>query len=379
LGLLTIDESGKATIDKTIVLKDREMTLPLDNKLPFKLNADTTGAYRVLYTPERLEKIAEQAASKNSPYSLNDRLGLVHDTMALSRAGLAKLSSALTLVDKLKNEKEYLVWSGISEIVSGLVSVWWEYPEIVNEMNAFRRMLFVPLVNQLGYEFDERDSPDITSLRSSAITQAALAGDEGVVKQLRDRFGHYVKTEDDSRIPADLQRIIFRTAVKYGGLTEYEEMEKIHDKPKTPTAKIASILAMGATEDPELMRRTFHFITVKSRDQDAPYFFRSLESNFKARRALAQFFKDEYRALYKRFESNFMLTSLVSSSFGSLSTQKDYGEVVEFFKDKDTSKYDLSLAQALDNIRSKAALIERSSGDLKEWLRRTLITSAGEE
>ena len=73
---------------------------------PFLRLVSSFATDRVLYTPERLEKIAEQAASKNSPYSLNDRLGLVHDTMALSRAGLAKLSSALTLVDKLKNEKE---------------------------------------------------------------------------------------------------------------------------------------------------------------------------------------------------------------------------------------------------------------------------------
>jgi aminopeptidase 2 len=65
-------------------------------------------ADRVLYTPERLAKIAEEAAKPDgqSIFSLNDRLGLVHDAFALSKAGLAKLSSSLTLVDKLKKEKE---------------------------------------------------------------------------------------------------------------------------------------------------------------------------------------------------------------------------------------------------------------------------------
>jgi len=61
---------------------------------------------RVLYTPERLAKIAQEAAKDNSIFSLEDRMGLVYDAMALSRAGLAKLSSALTLVDLWKNEKE---------------------------------------------------------------------------------------------------------------------------------------------------------------------------------------------------------------------------------------------------------------------------------
>lgn len=60
----------------------------------------------MLYTHERLGKIAEEAAKENSVFSLNDRLGLIHDIMALSKAGLTKLSSAMTLVDKLKHEKE---------------------------------------------------------------------------------------------------------------------------------------------------------------------------------------------------------------------------------------------------------------------------------
>jgi aminopeptidase 2 len=63
---------------------------------------------RVLYTPERLAKIAVEAAKQEgtSVFSLNDRIGLVHDAMALSKAGLAKLSSAMTLVDGLKGERE---------------------------------------------------------------------------------------------------------------------------------------------------------------------------------------------------------------------------------------------------------------------------------
>ena len=66
----------------------------------------TFASDRVLYTPERLEKIAEEAVKENSSLSLNDRLGLVHDAMALSKAGLMNLSSALNLVNKVKDEKE---------------------------------------------------------------------------------------------------------------------------------------------------------------------------------------------------------------------------------------------------------------------------------
>lgn len=90
---------------------------------------------------------------------------------------------------------------------------------------------------------------------------------------------------------------------------------------------------MGATEDPELLKQTLDFITHKSRDQDLIYFFFGLTSNFKTRRLLAQFFKDEYDKvsqygvkdfeggsnyavlqLYKRFEGNFSFQFLVEVS-----------------------------------------------------------------
>jgi len=60
----------------------------------------------VLYTPERLASIATEAAKQGSIFSVDDRLGLAHDAFALAKAGLAKVSSALTLVDLWKNEKE---------------------------------------------------------------------------------------------------------------------------------------------------------------------------------------------------------------------------------------------------------------------------------
>lgn len=85
---------------------------------------------------------------------------------------------------------------------------------------------------------------------------------------------------------------------------------------------------MGATQDSELLKETLDFITNKSRDQDIMYFFRGLGANVKAKRMLANFFKEQYDVvrrewtfefwpgliawqLYKRFEGNFMLKYLV--------------------------------------------------------------------
>ena len=102
-------------------------------------------------------------------FSLDDRLGLVNDAMALSRAGLAKLSSALTLIDLWREEKECmssalsscdeiakainflkdLVWQGIADSLSNLVSIWWEHPKIIDKLNAFHRVRHASIEHSL--------------------------------------------------------------------------------------------------------------------------------------------------------------------------------------------------------------------------------------
>ncbi|KAF9054698.1 leucyl aminopeptidase [Panaeolus papilionaceus] len=367
LGLLSTNDS-KSSVNHSTVLSEREKVIPVDTTQPFKLNAGTTGVYRVLYTPERLAKIAAEATKENSAFSLDDRIGLVHDSMALSKAGLQKLSSALTLVDLWKNEKEYLVWQGIGKAVEELISIWWENPEVVNKLNAFSRKLFVPLVEKLGYEYSPDDSPDVTLLRTLAITQSAAARDSTVVKVLQSYFQRYLDTGNISNIPADILRPTFAAAVQHGGRKEWEAAMKSHNEPTTPSEKIAAIYAMGASEDPDLAKETLKFMSMKSKTQDMMYFFGGLGANFKHRRLLTKYMQDNYDALLRRFEANYSLTSLVTRSTNYYSSMKDYAAIEAFYKDKDTSKYNKALAQALDTIRARAGYIERSNEDLIQWL-----------
>lgn len=94
---------------------------------------------------------------------------------------------------------------------------------------------------------------------------------------------------------------------------------------------------MSITQDDALLEETFKFISTTARDQDVIYFFASLAMNDKARRKLTKYLQDEYDVvstyispfysrlglefltrfaqLYKRFEGNFTLGSLVSVSF----------------------------------------------------------------
>ena len=87
-----------------------------------------------------------------------------------------------------------------------------------------------------------------------------------------------------------------------------------------------------------------------------------------------------------RFAGNSLYKYLIRGAISSFSSEKDAQEIDAFFEvredpdsdfnlilrtmeqGKDTSKYDMVLAQCLDGIRARAKWSERSTEEVKEWL-----------
>jgi len=233
--------------------------------------------------------------------------------------------------------------------------------------------LFVPLVQRLGYQYSDSDSADTIQLRSYAIGSAADANSPEVIQTLKIGFDHYMKTGDISKIPADLVEATFISAVRHGGRDEYDFMKGICEMPSNPSAGVSAMYALAATTDLSLIDETLNYMLTRARDQDIFYYFSGLSANHKSRRLLAKFFQDNYDIFYKRFEGSSSLKYIVAFAFQNLSSENDIEEINKFFKDKDTSKYNMSLQQALDDVRANIAWLKRSTTDILEWAKKTGI------
>ncbi|KAJ6510751.1 leucyl aminopeptidase, partial [Mycena sanguinolenta] len=373
LAILTVDAEGVVHVDKKALLGERERTFAIDTSRTFKLNAGTIGTYRVSYTAERLSMIATEAAKPDSVFALTDRIGLLFDISELSKAGLTQVSSLLTLIDIWRNEPNGDMLNSLKEITQAFEN----HSEIITPLRAFIRTLFVPLVQRLGYEFPDGESVDIVQLRKNAILGAVEGRDESITQELFSRFTDYMKTGDSSRMPPDIKAPIFATAARYGGREHFDALLKIIDNPANPADKDVAIREIGSTEDTALMKELFEYIRTKARDQDVMIFFLGLKANPLARQSLVSFFKESYESFSTRFATNSMLKYLVTTSFRGLSTQEAHDDAEAFFKasrnihsesGKDTTRYSMALAQALETIRTRIAYIERSRDDLSDWL-----------
>ena len=61
---------------------------------------------RASYVPEVLKQLGVWATAKNSPFSVEDRMGLVNDAITLAKAGTSSTGGALDLIAGLKSETE---------------------------------------------------------------------------------------------------------------------------------------------------------------------------------------------------------------------------------------------------------------------------------
>ena len=264
--------SGKVSVDSKTVLNARSMEYDLKGSDSFKLNGDTTGVYRVSYTPERLSKIAEEP----SLLSVEDRIGLVSDAMTLAKAGYAKTSGALSLVAGLgKTETDYLPWSQIGAGLALLNTTWWEQPEATRKaITALRNSLFRPVVDRMGYEHEKDDSPDVQELRTLAVSVCAASEDPAVIKELQGRFAPFLASNDDSKMPPDIQRVIFEVAAKFGGTKDFDKLRAVYDKPPNPSTKVDAMYSMCMTKDKALLDRVFTMMEDGSvKNQDLYIFF----------------------------------------------------------------------------------------------------------
>lgn len=362
-------------VDMEAVLDEkREAEFPLKGAKDsiWKLNANTIGVYRVAYSPERLAKLGKEAANKNGVFSLEDRVGLISDAFTLAKAGFGKTSGGLDLLKGFNlGEDRYLANLGAATHTGSLSSVWWEQPkEVRDAIDAFRADLFGPAVKKLGFDFKPDDSPELKQLRSTVIGAAAAASDEYTLSEIKRRVAPLVESGDESLIHPDIFRTCIAQAVKHGGEKEWETARRLYRKPPTPTHKIAALLALGATKDEKLIKRTFDWVFTgdEIKTQDYMYPILALSSNASTRRQLREAVQERHAELVKRFDGNFSLGRIIEYSINSFSSKEDLTAIEKFFADKDNSKYASALKQALDAVRANTSWVSRDAEDVKQWL-----------
>ncbi|ORY86962.1 aminopeptidase Ape2 [Protomyces lactucae-debilis] len=374
LALQTIDAEGNVKVDSEARLDSRESTIKIGSGNTYKLNTGHSGIYRTNYTPEHLAKLGSLGQKSLAPA---DRAGLVADAGALSTSGYAKTSGLLSLIESWKDEKAFVVWSEIIARLSAIDAAWaFEDEKILDAFQNYKRKLVAPQAHKAGYKFSS--DPDAfveNQLKSLLFAAAASAKDPETVRVSQGMFEAFVAGDRDA-IDPNLRATVFSTAIKNGGVKEYDflsEVAKDHSYP--PEIKLTALRSLGCSKDPKLIARTLSLMETKDiKDQDVVYIFVPLRGHKAGIEAMWEYLRNNYAAVDKRLPNSVgsLKSSVIISMTSGFTQAKAVSDIKEFFKDKDTKAFNKGLEQVCDSILAKAGWLERDAKDVEQFLQKYL-------
>lgn len=366
LGLVSTEQGFQPD---TNVLTEKTGTFRVPKEGAYKLNYQVVSLFRVHYPLSAIQKLGGLIAAKQL-LTARDRIGIVADSASLAQSGVSSSTDFLELLRHFSDEDNYVVWSQVSARLKSLLSVWYEEPEATRtSLNAVRRKLFAKVVSKLGWEFRAGESVLAGLLRSLAISNVGMSGDQEVVKEAQRRFKLFLGG-DHAALHPDLRATVYQIVIRHGGSETYQAIKKLYRVTETPDQKLNALAALGHVAEPELISDALNFsLSEEVRPQDIIYIIASLGSNPHSRRASWSFVKSHWGVLEQRYLSNFaILGNLIKYTAAGLSTEADAAEVEQFFAGKDTSKIIRPLSQSLESIRANANWLTRDRANVEAWL-----------
>lgn len=362
-----INLSTKEGTNDSIILDKRSMALPVNTVEFFMINAGSTGFYRVNYQPERWIKLGNYAPK----LSVEDRICLVSDAGALASSGYSKTSNVLSLISTWKNESSYLVWDVISSQINAIKYAWmFESKDVINAIKGLMSDLVSDKLEQVGWTIHKDESFLDQKLKSYLFNIAVENNHPASVAAAKKMFSIYI-AGDDNAINPNLKFSVYATIASHGGESEFNQLLSIYNHPRSEDEKKLVLRVLGRFESKDILNKVLAMIldgTVRPQDIFVP--LAGMRNSTIGVTTEYSWMKENWDALGKIVPSGFsMLGAVVKTCTIRFTKKSQYDDIVNFFKDKDTSAYNKDLEQSLETIKSKMAWVSKDSEDIKSWLK----------
>lgn len=333
-----------------------------------KLNAGQHAPLRCQYPDAMLPALAAAVASKTLPPA--DRIGLLSDGSALSKAGLMPFGRFLELLGAYKDEDDATVWSMVLEKLMALGKVLrdGDDTELSDAYDGFARSLIVPVLEKCGWDPRAEDAHLTRKLRGEVIAALPMfcSADDSVYEEAKKRFDAF-RAGDDTALPSEYQSAVYKLVLARGGKETFDQIMALREARPLSEEKKACLIALGAAPTPALRTVALDLAlsdAVKLQD----YFYVALGmhgASAAGRDATWAHFTaklDAYKAKVGDAGSSMMDASIVGAC-GGFCTDKAASDIVAFFEAHPLPRNTRKIDQIVEDTRANAAYVSRIRGD----------------
>jgi len=234
-------------------------------------------------------------------------------------------------------------------------------------------MLYAQHMERLGWDAVDGESQRIGTLRATIISMLGVAGDESVCEEAYTRFCEYASDPEGSNVPGDLQRIMFRTALRHNEEEVYPMLKRIYENSSFPEEQRNCLSVLGCVKDMKRHKEMIEYtlFSGKVRLQDIAFSLSSLSSTTdEGGRACWDLLNDRIGEIHGQFGVGPMWGAVCGLACRGLRTLEEADEVEAFFMDPahPPGSAKRRLTQALEGVRTKAARLERDRAAVAAFL-----------
>jgi aminopeptidase N len=325
-------------------------------------NASGKGYYRTQYDPASYRKLVSQVETALDP---EDRIVLLGNEWALTRASKASIGDFLSLAASVKNDSSGYVAQtvafSLTSIDQRLVSTSQEHQLLA----AWVRNTFAPVLDRLGQPAPG-DSPERKELRAALFSIVGGIGDDpAVIGQAKQITSEYLENSDS--VDPTLAATALRVAAQNGGAALFGQLQRTSASTSNPQLARQALYALGRFRNPALVRRTLEYaVSGKVRNQDSGELIADELEDRNTQEVAWDFVKSNWPAVLAQ-TTIFTGESLVSAT-GSFCTASKASEVAAYFSQHHVPAAESALEHAQNNINDCVELRATQGPSLMQWL-----------
>lgn len=326
-----------------------------------KLNKDTIGFYRVFYEDELFNKII----SNLKELSDKDKIGLIADASAGSKAGIMTSLQFLQLVSKMKSETHVSVWNEIIERLNIIKNIFSSDKEISEGLILFSKDLYKNKFEELISNSNELDF--------NGQRLASLLFEQAGISQIDYAVNKALELYNSKDIKPYFRQAVYRILLSNSKTCNDEIFESVLKEVREPSSidgREVALRSLGSINnvDKYLPRILELFFDGSVPEMDYQFLTIPLASNNKTKIQFWEFFKLNYPR-FRNEVSMWTLDRLIKGFLPKLVSRELLLDIEGFFRDKDNSGYEMGLKQGIESIRNDVEWSEREHDIILKWIK----------
>jgi aminopeptidase N len=325
-------------------------------------NRDAKGYYRVFYEDQK--NLMNVAGAAEKDLTVPERVALVEDLWAMTRAGKDSVGTFLNVATALRGEHS----RPVIELLSGHLDTVEQslVPEPKQkEYRDFVRAQFAPLAKEVGWTAGANESDEKKALRASLLGIMGGAGDPEAIAAAQKLTQSYIK--DPGSVEGTIVGPAMAVAAENGDTALYDQLSDAMAHAKSTDEYYHYLFALTSFRQAELARRTLALVDQgKIRQQDYVRLFPALLSASPGREIAWEYLKAHWDSLAEKVTS-FGGRGAVSS-LGGFCSAAMHDEIKQFFTGHRAPGAERALQQSLERITNCTEFKQLQGDNMEKWL-----------